>query len=139
MCITPKIQRWYAQKHWKSVQTFSSQPAVLTTLMRRCEMSHRKAKNKCKTHWITKKGFNTHHRKARSKGGSSNPSNLSYVPVREHHAYNILFGGNATAHEVARILSEVWVDATYEIFCVKRGEPCGRGCTYGKSYAAENA
>jgi len=32
-----------------------------------------------------------------------------------HNAFNKLFGSNPTAHEVAKILSDVWIDPKYVI------------------------
>ncbi|HNW71895.1 MAG TPA: hypothetical protein PKZ36_03320 [Candidatus Paceibacterota bacterium] len=33
-----------------------------------------------------------HHRRPRSLGGKSSPSNVSYVPKKEHRAYHIIWG-----------------------------------------------
>ena len=67
-------------------------------------------------------GFNLHHRLPSSRGGTSIQSNLSRVPVQMHEAFNLLFGGNPTAHEVAEVLSNVWIDYKYVIEVKLRGQ-----------------
>ena len=71
--------------------------------------------------WQAPKGTNVHHRLPRSRGGSSNASNLSVVPKRLHNMYNELFGSNPTAHEVAEILTETWIDPAYHIIVMRKG------------------
>jgi len=66
--------------------------------------------------------YNQHHRLPKSRGGTNATSNLSRVPVRLHNAFNELFGSNPTAHEVAQILSDVWIDFRYVITVKLRGE-----------------
>lgn len=65
--------------------------------------------------WNEPTGYNIHHRLPKSRGGVSDPSNLSRVPIYLHHAFNALFGSNPTAQEVATILTEVWIDPAYSI------------------------
>lgn len=67
-------------------------------------------------------GYNVHHRLPKSRGGSGNSSNLSTVPIRLHNIYNELFGSNPTAHEVAQILTDVWIDPRYEIIVRLKNE-----------------
>jgi hypothetical protein len=67
--------------------------------------------------------YNVHHRLPKSRGGCSDDSNLSRVLVHHHEAFNTLFGGNPKAHEVAQILSDVWIDPMYEIIVRLRVEP----------------
>jgi hypothetical protein len=85
--------------------------------MSSCRRKQRKQKKR-------KAGFgayNKHHRLPRSRGGTDNPDNISIVRKRHHLIFNELFGSNPTAHEVAKILSDVWIDPRYEII-VRRKE-----------------
>lgn len=65
--------------------------------------------------WHEPSGYNVHHRLPKSRGGSNDSSNLSTVPKRLHNIFNELFGSNPTAHEVAQILTDTWIDPAYEI------------------------
>jgi len=69
----------------------------------------------CQPSYIHGGGTNVHHRLPKSRGGTYDEQNLSTVPRHLHDAYNALFGSNPTAHEVARVLSEVWIDPKYRI------------------------
>lgn len=60
-----------------------------------------------------------HHRLAKSEGGSNLPQNISMVPKHKHRAYHLLFGV-ATAHIVAEILNEKWIDPEFELIAVRR-------------------
>lgn len=79
----------------------------------------RRRKSSCK--WCEPR-YNVHHRLPKSRGGASNPENLSKVLVEHHNAFNLLFGSNPTAQEVAYVLSTVWIDPAYEIV-VRLREP----------------
>jgi len=63
-----------------------------------------------------------HHRLAKANGGTANfpQNNISLVTKVQHRAFNILFGGDATVWQVARRLSQIWVDPRYEIIVIKR-------------------
>jgi hypothetical protein len=67
----------------------------------------------CKWHEPT--GYNVHHRLPASRGGSSCGDNLSIVPIKLHNAFNQLFGSNPTAHEVALVLTNIWIDPAFRI------------------------
>jgi hypothetical protein len=86
------------------------------------------SKNKKHCGWqrpeYAKDKMNVHHRCPKSRGGTSNTANLSTVPIYLHEAFNALFGGNATAEEVAYILTKIWVDPAYVIVAVLK-EDCG--------------
>jgi hypothetical protein len=59
-----------------------------------------------------------HHRKPRSKGGSDDPSNISWVSTKQHQAWRTLFG-NKDAHTIAQLINELWLPGdTY--FAVRR-------------------
>lgn len=71
------------------------------------------------------RGTNVHHRKTRWLGGSNDKSNLSVVSVREHNAFNLMFNdGHMHPTEIARKLSEVWIDPSWIISATRRDEPC---------------
>ena len=63
-----------------------------------------------------------HHRLPRSRGGSSSASNLSVISQPVHRAWHYLFG-NANAQEVARMISDVYIDSNYYFVCVPRHRP----------------
>jgi len=77
---------------------------------------HRRQRNVSK--W-NKPNYNTHHRLPKSRGGTNASSNLSLVSTELHNAYNVLFGSNPTAHEVASILSAHWIDPAYRLVVVR--------------------
>ena len=58
--------------------------------------------------------YNRHHRRCRSNGGSDCDATLSIVEEKKHKAFHCLFG---TSHpvEIARILSETWIDREWVI------------------------
>jgi len=65
--------------------------------------------------------YDRHHRKPRSRGGSNDPSNLSLVKQSQHRAYHTLFG-NMHPHEIAWLLTSVWIDPDYTIIAQKKGK-----------------
>lgn len=83
--------------------------------------SHKRRTRKTKWHQ-PEYAMNTHHRLPSSRGGTNESTNLSRVPIHLHNIYNELFGSNPTAHEVAKILSDVWIDPKYEIIVRLRKE-----------------
>ena len=68
------------------------------------------------------KVYDRHHRKCRSNGGTNEARNISIVEQSKHRAYHTLFQ-NMTPHEVARLLTEVWVDPDFEIIARKKRTP----------------
>lgn len=60
-----------------------------------------------------------HHRKPRSLGGGNDSHNISLVRKDLHVAWHRLFG-NAPPEEVAKIISEVWIDPKYKLIAVRR-------------------
>lgn len=60
-----------------------------------------------------------HHRKPKSRSGNGNHRNISVVPVGKHRAWHVLFS-NKTPHEIAKIISEIWIDPDYEFICVRK-------------------
>lgn len=87
--------------------------ARLERIARRKEKRYRQWGLEPKTH--SPKGYNKHHRLPKSRHGSNSPSNISIVPITEHHAYNELFGSNPTAREVVETLNAKWIDPAWEI------------------------
>lgn len=65
------------------------------------------------------KGMDKHHRLPKSKGGDSSASNMSIVFVEEHRAWHRLFG-NKSPQEIARIISERWIESKYYMIVVPR-------------------
>jgi hypothetical protein len=60
-----------------------------------------------------------HHRLPRSRGGANSPHNISIVERKLHNAWHLLCG-NMNAQEVARMLSDTWIDADYYLVAVPR-------------------
>jgi len=60
-----------------------------------------------------------HHRKCRSNGGDSQPSNIVYVPKRHHEAWHRLFQ-NLEAHAIAELINELWLDPSWELVARRR-------------------
>lgn len=78
----------------------------------------KKNKRVCRTKWHEPTGYNVHHRLPASRGGGSFKENLSRVSIKCHNAFNLLFGSNPTAHEVAYVLSNVWIDPRFRIIVI---------------------
>lgn len=62
-----------------------------------------------------------HHRKPRSKGGTDHPSNISHVKRKFHEAYHLLFA-DKSPEEVAKMLTDTWIDPHWELLAVKKKE-----------------
>lgn len=60
-----------------------------------------------------------HHRLPRSRGGSNKPDNISIVEQKQHRAWHMIVG-NMTAIEVARMLSDTWIDPNYYLIAMPR-------------------
>ena len=65
----------------------------------------------------------THHRKPRSIGGKSEPRNLVRIPGNKHAAWHLLFA-NFTAEEIARLISQTYLDPDYEFVAIRKEELC---------------
>lgn len=59
-----------------------------------------------------------HHRRPKSRNGSDEPANISYVPKKKHMYFHALFG-TKSPQQIAEYLTKVWVDPTYKIIAVK--------------------
>jgi len=68
-----------------------------------------------------RKAVERHHRKPRSRGGTdtSPPNNVVTVVKKYHQAYHLLFG-NMQPNEIARVLTDAWIDPDYYLVAVKR-------------------
>ncbi len=60
-----------------------------------------------------------HHRLPSSRGGTSDPSNISLVSSNVHRAYHQV-ASNRTPSELAALLNEVWIDPKVEIIVLVR-------------------
>ena len=60
-----------------------------------------------------------HHRLPRSRGGSNEARNISIVERKLHNAWHLLVG-NMNAQEVARMLSDTWIDPDYYFVAVPK-------------------
>jgi len=60
-----------------------------------------------------------HHRRPRCRGGSNEDINISHVTNGEHDAYHYLFGVDHP-REVAKQLSDRWLDPDYYLIAIRR-------------------
>jgi hypothetical protein len=60
-----------------------------------------------------------HHRLPRTRGGSNSAANISIVERKLHVAWHQLVG-NMNAQEVARMLSDTWIDPEFYFVAVPR-------------------
>jgi hypothetical protein len=68
-------------------------------------------------------GLTRHHRKPRSIGGKSEPRNVVQIPGNKHAAWHLLFR-NFPAQEIARLITEMYLDPDYEFIAVRKEELC---------------
>jgi len=66
------------------------------------------------SHRLTK-----HHRTPRSKNGSDDNENISYVPQYQHQAWHQLFS-NYTPETIASIINEKWIPKNVMFVVVQR-------------------
>ncbi len=59
-----------------------------------------------------------HHRKPQSLGGDNSPENISIVPAGLHESWHHLFS-NLTPEEIAKLITDVWLDPAYEMVAVR--------------------
>ena len=78
-------------------------------------MSRTQRKFGTKSHYRESK----HHRRPRSRNGSSNPRNISFVPVVEHRLWHEMFG-TMTPEEICTRINKVWLDPAYEFICRRK-------------------
>ena len=64
------------------------------------------------------KKFSKHHRKPRSRGGTNEEKNISYVPTNTHQHYHALFA-NLMPEEIAKVLNDCWIDPDYRMVAVR--------------------
>jgi len=72
-----------------------------------------------------KKSRERHHRLPVSRGGTGVPKNISFVRKDYHRAWHLLVG-NMNAKEVAKMLSDVWIDPGYYLVAVPRSKHAQR-------------
>ena len=65
--------------------------------------------------------YDWHHRKPRSLGGSNSDTNVSHVSVSRHRAWHTLFR-NYTAHQIAKIINDTWLDPEWILRLERRNE-----------------
>jgi hypothetical protein len=66
-----------------------------------------------------KKHLSKHHRVPRALHGSNAASNISLVTVPQHRAFHQLFGV-MTPEEIAKVLTEVWIDPKWKMVAVRK-------------------
>ena len=63
-----------------------------------------------------------HHRKPLSKGGVSEPRNISRVHDKQHKAWHTVFR-NMNPFQIAELCNSVWLDPDYEFVVQRKGQP----------------
>jgi hypothetical protein len=64
------------------------------------------------------RGYNRHHRRPRSRGGSDDEINVSVVDIKQHASWHNLFS-NLDPHTIADIISQRWLDPEFRFVCVR--------------------
>lgn len=77
---------------------------------------HRKS-NKPKRTSKPEVEMDMHHRRPRSIGGDSRPSNLSWVKRKKHCAWPTLFQ-SMTAQQIVTEINELWLDPRYKMVLI---------------------
>lgn len=65
------------------------------------------------------KQYNIHHRKPTSRGGKNSDQNKICVLKTLHESYHHLFA-NMLPEEIAKVLSDTWIDPAWKLIAVKR-------------------
>lgn len=60
-----------------------------------------------------------HHRRPKSLGGGASERNISSVPAKYHRAWHLLFS-NDSPQEIARKITEIWIDPDYYVIAIPR-------------------
>ena len=68
-----------------------------------------------------RKGFDRHHRRPRSRGGTDHQRNLSLVPKDLHTCWHKLFD-NHRPETIAAIISDLWLDPDWELIAVRKDD-----------------
>ena len=66
--------------------------------------------------------FSKHHRKPKSLGGTGEPRNITWIPMRKHDAWHLLFA-NKTAEQIADEISTFYLDPDFELIA-RRKDVC---------------
>lgn len=63
-----------------------------------------------------KKGYgkHRHHRRCKSNGGGNHAGNISMVTPHHHRAWHLLFD-TYSAHRIAQIINDIWLDTRYKL------------------------
>ena len=65
------------------------------------------------------KGESRHHKKCKCHGGGDEPNNISVVSQSKHDLFHALFGSK-TPEQIAKELTNVWLDPAYEFICRRK-------------------
>lgn len=83
-------------------------------------------------------GFNRHHRRCKSNGGTWEPRNISVVPIRDHQLWHAMFR-NAKPEEICAIINSTWIEEDWFFTCQRRGENGGQSSTGGSLSAPDSS
>ncbi len=68
-----------------------------------------------------RKGYDKHHRRPKSRGGTGHERNISLVDKELHSCWHKLFD-NYSPETIAAIISELWLDPDWELVAVRKDE-----------------
>lgn len=68
---------------------------------------------------VDQKALTRHHRKPRKLGGKSDKKNISLITREKHDAWHLLVN-HQDIHEIARILTETYIDPDYVLVPIKK-------------------
>lgn len=68
---------------------------------------------------VDPKTLTRHHRKPRKLGGKSSKGNISLISREKHEAWHLLVN-HQDIHEIARILSDTYIDPDYVLVPIKK-------------------
>ena len=60
-----------------------------------------------------------HHRKPKSLGGRKEPKNTTFLPLKKHNAWHVLFM-NFTPDRIAAEINQLYLDPDYVMLAVKK-------------------
>ncbi len=67
-----------------------------------------------------KRGLTKHHRRPKAQNGTDEEDNIIYLPRAEHQAWSTLFKGYQSPIEIARQISERYLDPNWQLIAIRK-------------------
>ena len=99
-------------RHYKRMKNHSHHEVDLFRLVMEIEAIKHRA--------MMRADENRHHRLPQSRGGLSEPRNISFVPIVQHRLWHQMFG-NMLPEEICARINAVWIPDNYSFVCIKKG------------------